>query len=186
MPFQIGNTLTLSQNENILNAKLVNFLDWQNFEKCDPTSPFPIITNEFSQIIQYFQWGLVPTWAKNIAMGANMTKTKIENLLEKPALQAIYTYKRCIIPLTSYSAWANPEKTNIYDYTVSANSLICVAGLWSLYGEGLYTFSILTQKKTINTFDIDVPFHLNTSQQQFWLTKKELHIKDLAKIRSTS
>jgi putative SOS response-associated peptidase YedK len=182
MPLYLTNNFSLQQTEQLCKAKLVNFLEWQVFQNVPNGSAFPVITNEFANIIQYFQWGLLPVWAKNIAIGRNMGKTKLHNLEEKTALQAIYAYKRCIIPVTSYTIWADAKKTKLMEHKANVGSLFFLTGLWSLWGEGLYTFSILTQQKTMADEIVDIPIQVTPYQFPIWLQKKTLNLDFIKKL----
>ncbi len=182
MPLYLTNRFSLSLNEQLCKAKLVTFLEWQSFENINVGNAFPVITNEFDSIIQYFQWGLVPVWAKSHIIGNNMGKTKLHNLEEKDALQAIYKYKRCIVPVSSYTIWADAKKTKQMEHTAPAGNLFFLTGLWSVWGEGLNTFSILTQQKTIDNEIVDIPIQITPYQFPLWLHKRTLGLDFIKKL----
>ncbi len=179
MPFQLSNTFSQNTNQTKLSANLVTFLEWQKFEHIAVGEAFPVITNEFAQVIQYFQWGLVPVWAKSPVIGRNMGKTKLANLHEKAALQAIFEYKRCVVPVSYFSVWANKEKTALLEKTALNDEPLMLAGIWSLWSEGLYTFSVLTSEYEVKGQKVDWPFILSKSQKSTWLQKSTFSIKTL-------
>ncbi len=182
MPIYISNNFSKVKNEQFCKAKLVTFLEWQTLDKATIGSAFPVITNEFVGIIQFFQWGLVPVWAKSPIMGNNMAKTKMENLLEKEALQAIYRYKRCVVPVSSYCVWSDAKKTNVLEHSAPTGSIFLLAGLWSVWGEGLNTFSILTQQKTHENNILDVPILLPIHKMPLWLQKNSMQLDFIKKL----
>lgn len=44
------------------------------------------------------QWGLVPPWAKDPAIGSGMINARAETAAEKPAFRAAFHRKRCLVP----------------------------------------------------------------------------------------
>lgn len=186
MPIQLSNQLSQVNTEVNCNAKLVSFLDWQSFTNISVQGFFPIITNEFPQIIQYFQLGLVPIWAKNIAMGAKMGKTKKENLVKNDALQAIYQYKRCIIPATAFTIWANQKKTDTLEIKAATTKCFFLLGLWSVWGEGMQTFSVITQKQTYQNNLMDIPIGIEFEEKDKWLDKRTVSLSLLNTLKTTS
>jgi putative SOS response-associated peptidase YedK len=185
MCINISNNLTKEQIPILTHAKLLDFIEWQPFIQIKATEFFPVITNEFNNVVQYFKWGLVPTWAKNVAMGMNMTKTKKENLLEKTALQAIFRYKRCAIPVTSFSIWRNKEKKEYQEIEAPNNSVFWLCGLWDVWGEGLQTFSVLTHKQNSNGETIEVPLGTSFDYMRNWLNKGTVQLNIFEKIPPT-
>jgi putative SOS response-associated peptidase YedK len=153
---------------SLVRAKPLDFVEWQPKQDARSGDFMPIITNEFSGILQYFKWGLVPVWAKNIAMGTNMYNTKLENLLEKTALQAIYRYKRCLLPATDFTIRLDAKKKESKTFTAVNNQVFLLCGLWDVWGEGLQSFSILTQKKGA----IDIPIIISLTHKDKWLSKR--------------
>ena len=51
-----------------------------------PTQQAPVIANlDGTNHVKLFQWGLVPSWAKDISIGNRMINARAEALAEKPA-----------------------------------------------------------------------------------------------------
>ncbi len=50
-------------------------------------------------------WGLVPSWAKEAAMGARMTNARAERLAEKPAFRGALRSRRCLIAADGFYEW---------------------------------------------------------------------------------
>ena len=53
-----------------------------------------------------FQWGLVPPWTKDPAMGAKMTNARSETLTEKPSFRNAFKRRRCLIPASGFQVLA--------------------------------------------------------------------------------
>ena len=56
------------------------------------------------------RWGLVPSWAKDIAIGNRMINARIETLAEKPAFKRALKKRRCLLPADGYYEWYPTEQ----------------------------------------------------------------------------
>lgn len=54
------------------------------------------------------RWGLVPTWAKDPAIGARMINARLETAAEKPAYRQAFAKRRCLVPADGYYEWYTP------------------------------------------------------------------------------
>lgn len=52
-----------------------------------------------------FRWGLVPSWAKDPAVGSRMINARAEGITEKPAYRAAVARRRCLIPADAFYEW---------------------------------------------------------------------------------
>jgi putative SOS response-associated peptidase YedK len=50
-------------------------------------------------------WGLIPSWAKERAIGARMINARAETLAEKPAFRAAFRARRCLIVADGFYEW---------------------------------------------------------------------------------
>ncbi len=51
------------------------------------------------------RWGLVPSWAKETAIGNRMINARMETLAEKPAFKRAFAKRRCLLPADGYYEW---------------------------------------------------------------------------------
>lgn len=56
--------------------------------------------------VQAFQWGLVPSWAKDVKVGSRMINARAETVAAKPAFKAVFRKHRLIIPMDGFYEWA--------------------------------------------------------------------------------
>jgi putative SOS response-associated peptidase YedK len=160
-----------------LQLQIAPLMEWHPTYNAAPSQVMPIVTNEFPKIIQFFKWGLVPQWAKDPAMGQRMINSRHESILEKPAINAIFKYKRCIVLADGYYEWqktGNKTKQPIR-FHLANNNIMLLAGLYDTWGEGLQTFSIITTaaNDAIAPIHDRMPILLNLREAATWLSNRE-------------
>jgi putative SOS response-associated peptidase YedK len=108
------------------------------------------------------KWGLVPSWAKDPAIGNRMINARSETVADKPAFKKAFGKRRAIVPADGYYEWykteGDPELTSKkapkqpFYITPKDGSVLAMAGLYEFwrsdYGdddeEWLITYTILT------------------------------------------
>jgi putative SOS response-associated peptidase YedK len=95
-------------------------------------------------------WGLVPSWAKEQAIGARMINARGETLREKPSFRNAYKRRRCLILADGYYEWqrSGPVKQP-YFISFASGEPFGMAGLWETWrdpgsGEPLESGCIVT------------------------------------------
>lgn len=56
------------------------------------------------------RWGLVPSWAKDPAIGSRMINARVETINEKPAYRRAAARRRCLLPADGYYEWYEPTE----------------------------------------------------------------------------
>src|SRR5215210_1183079 len=51
------------------------------------------------------RWGLVPSWAKDLKIGARMINARVETVHEKPAYRRAFARRRCLLPADGFYEW---------------------------------------------------------------------------------
>ncbi|MCA9875835.1 MAG: SOS response-associated peptidase [Ardenticatenaceae bacterium] len=96
-----------------------------------------------------FRWGLIPSWAKDMKMGARMINARSETVAEKPAFRSAFKRRRCLIPADGFYEWQkqNGGKQPLY-IRLRDERPFALAGLWEIWqspgGDELETCTILT------------------------------------------
>ncbi|MBN1764603.1 MAG: SOS response-associated peptidase [Sedimentisphaerales bacterium] len=114
--FQLADTPSLSPRYNIA-----------------PGQEVTAILNQEGQgrTCRLFSWGLIPTWAKDPAMGAKLINARAETVSEKPAFRESFKNKRCLIPADGFYEWHKKDKTSRpYFIRMQYNEPFAFAGLW--------------------------------------------------------
>lgn len=125
------------------------------------------------------RWGLVPSWAKDIDIGAKMINARAETAAEKPAFRAAMRRRRCLIPVSGFYEWqANPAgKGPKQPYWIARadGGLMSFAGLWEIWtapdGSELRTCSILTTdaSEALAPVHHRMPVMLEAGEFEAWL-----------------
>lgn len=120
-----------------------------------PTQAVRIIADSLSEqpgvrTMELARWGLVPSWAKDPAIGQRMINARAETIGEKPSYRAPLRYARCLIPADGYFEWKAPPagkrlKTPYYFFRADGRPL-AFAGLYSLWRDELLTCTIVTRQ----------------------------------------
>src|SRR5262245_35795752 len=70
-----------------------------------PTQLVPIVANRSQRALEIARWGLVPSWAKELAIGNRMINARAESLAEKPAFRDAFARRRCLVPADGFFEW---------------------------------------------------------------------------------
>jgi putative SOS response-associated peptidase YedK len=98
-----------------------------------PTQPVLAIPNDGNKAANFFVWGLIPSWAKDLSIGDRLINARAETLAEKPAFRGSYKYKRCLVLADGFYEWkAQPGTKSKVPYFVYLKSrqAFAFAGLW--------------------------------------------------------
>ncbi len=141
-----------------------------------PTHPHPVVTNDHPGVIQFFNWGLIPSWAKDASMGSRLINARMETVLEKPSFRGI-KYRRCLVPFDGFYEWKRMGRyKKPFRITLSDESVFCVAGTWESWhdpmtGNTIFSFCILTMppNELVGAIHNRMPAILKREQEKRWL-----------------
>jgi putative SOS response-associated peptidase YedK len=117
-----------------------------------PTQQVPVlrIAKDGTRELAFLRWGLVPSWAENLAVGNRMINAKGETVSTKPAFRAAFKARRCLVLADGFYEWAKlPDgKKQPYLIELASGELFAFAGLWERWqspeGQEVETCTILT------------------------------------------
>jgi putative SOS response-associated peptidase YedK len=122
------------------------------------------------------RWGLVPSWAKDPAIGNQMINARAETLTTKPAFRVAVRKRRCIIPADGFYEW---QKQGSYKQPVRivlrSREPFGFAGLWEHWqppeGEELLTCTIITTEANVllKVVHDRMPVILPKEKESLWL-----------------
>lgn len=98
--------------------------------------------------IALLKWGLVPSWAKDTAIGNKLINARSETVAEKPSFRDAFRKRRCLIPATGFYEWQRRKSgKQPFHIRMKGGGLFAMAGLWERWeksSEPLETCTILT------------------------------------------
>jgi putative SOS response-associated peptidase YedK len=116
-----------------------------------PTQEAPIVraARGGGRELAMARWGLVPYWAKDLAVGTKMINARCEGVETKPAFRAAIEKRRCIVPATGFFEWKGvARQKQPFAITLPDRHVFGFAGLWERWkpaeGEPVETFTIVT------------------------------------------
>jgi putative SOS response-associated peptidase YedK len=115
-----------------------------------PTQTTSVVLNASPRTLSAARWGLVPFWAKDIAIGSKMFNARAETLGEKPAFRTLLDKRRCLVLADSFYEWRREpdgSKTPMRIMLASGEPF-AFAGLWDVWktpgGERMTSCSVIT------------------------------------------
>ncbi len=100
-----------------------------------PSQDVLAIANRAPRAVHPLRWGLVPSWAKDAAIGHRMINARAETLAERPAFRSALARRRCLVPADGFYEWRRQGKTKKQPFHVRARdgAPLAFAGLWELW-----------------------------------------------------
>ncbi|GAA0644262.1 SOS response-associated peptidase [Streptomyces thermocarboxydovorans] len=60
---------------------------------------------EVRRQLRALRWGLVPSWADDLKIGARLINARVETVHEKPAFRRAFVKRRCLLPADGFYEW---------------------------------------------------------------------------------
>jgi len=99
--------------------------------------------------LTFLNWGLVPSWAKDVGIGSKLINARAETLAQKPAFRAAFRSRRCLIPADGFYEWKKKSKQP-YFIARKDGRPVAIAGLWEHWespdGSVIESFTIITTR----------------------------------------
>jgi len=145
-----------------------------------PSQDAPVIAqDQEGKRMGLLRWGLIPSWAKDPAMGNRMINARSETVAEKPAFRGAFRRRRCLVPADGFFEWAGKGATKgpkiPYWIHRPDREPFLMAGLWEKWvpvdAAPLYTFTILTTEAAPAIHEIHprMPVILPAGARDQWL-----------------
>jgi putative SOS response-associated peptidase YedK len=142
-----------------------------------PSQQVPVIvrTNQASDA-KPMQWGLVPWWAKDPAIGNRMINARAETLTGKGAFKNLVESRRCLVPADGFYEWRKEAKRKVpMWFHLKSKEPFAFAGLWDIWrkpdGNKLETFTIITTEpnELMRPIHNRMPVILRREDEEQWL-----------------
>jgi len=148
----------------------------------------PVITNKSPNKIEFFQWGIIPFWTKDIKSGMTFSNKTLnargETMFEKSSYRAAAKSRRCLIITDGFFEHHHlGGKTYPFHIQLQDEAPMSMAGLWEKWvdkstGEVLFTVAIVTTQGNPLMANIHnnpkaagprMPVILNKENEKDWL-----------------
>jgi putative SOS response-associated peptidase YedK len=60
--------------------------------------------------LRVVRWGLVPSWAKDPAIGSRLINARVETVDAKPSFRSAFARRRCLLPADGFYEWLKVEQ----------------------------------------------------------------------------
>ncbi len=152
-----------------------------------PSQPIPVVLEPSgSRMLDAFRWGLIPSWAKDAAIGNKLINARAETLAEKPSFRNALSRRRCLIPGDGFYEWKKEaDKRQPMHIRRQDGELFAFAGLWEEWrqadGTPLRTCTIITVAPNALMADIHdrMPAMLRPDAEAQWLDMSQRNVPDL-------
>lgn len=147
--------------------------------------PMPVITSEEPNELNFYNWGLIPSWIKTLEAANDINKktanARSETVFEKPSFRSAIKSRRCIVPASGFYEWRHEGKEKT-PYFVSAKDqeIFSFAGIYESWtntatGEIINSFSILTMEANelmqyVHNNRNRMPVILSKEDEKYWLS----------------
>lgn len=136
------------------------------------------------------RWGLVPSWAKDPAIGNRMINARAETVAEKPSYRSAYKHRRCAILANGFYEWRKEGNGKTpWFITTEDDSPFAFAGLWESWsdketGETMQTTTIITAdaNEFMSSLHHRMPVILQPVAADRWFSGDNELIHEVAKI----
>jgi len=101
-----------------------------------PTQPVAVVRlapeqPEAERELVWLRWGLIPSWAKDPAVGNRMINARAETAAEKPAYRDAFRRRRCLVAADGFYEWQRSgRRKQPYFIHMRDDSPFALAGLW--------------------------------------------------------
>jgi putative SOS response-associated peptidase YedK len=141
-----------------------------------PTQEVVSILSNGTAHLDWLQWGLIPSWAKDASIGSKMINARAETLAEKPSFKRLLRSRRCLVPADGFYEWKKERSGKIPMYiTLKDGSPFAFAGLWDLWrdpeGRQIRTCTLITTEPNAVVAPIHdrMPVILPPEARDLWL-----------------
>ncbi len=143
-----------------------------------PTQILPVLTNKNPEGLSFFNWGLIPKWAKDKTISSKLINARSETISEKVSFKNALKQRRCLVIADGFYEWKRSSKKSKVPYRIILNTqdLFAFAGLWEEYEDEdqnpVHTFTIVTTtaNSAMSKIHERMPVILEPNSERIWLS----------------
>ena len=147
-----------------------------------PGQPVAVVPNDGENRLDFFIWGLIPSWAKDPKIGNRMINARAETVDQKSSFKAAFRRRRCLVLADGFYEWKREPttKTKIPMYVkLKSSSPFGMAGLWEIWHNGngseVRSCTIITTEpnELLSEIHNRMPVILPEERYRMWLNPDE-------------
>jgi putative SOS response-associated peptidase YedK len=191
--------LTRSASELAAEFSLAEIAELMPRYNIAPSQPIGVIRvdAEGQRDLSLLHWGLIPSWAKDRAIGNRMINARAETAAEKPSFRTALRRRRCIVPADGFYEWQQvaaesaagaeakggkkPKPARIpHLFKRPDGASLAIAGLWETWtdretGEHVESCTLLTTEANalVRPIHHRMPVILESPDWALWLDPRE-------------
>jgi putative SOS response-associated peptidase YedK len=147
-----------------------------NIAPTQPVAAVRVASDSVVRELALLQWGLVPFWAKDPAVGERLINARVETVADKPAFRAAFRRRRCLVVADGFYEWQKVDgRKQPYYIRLRSHQPFAFAGLWEHWegpdGSVIESCTLLTTEPN----DLMSPIHnrmpviLQPKDYELWL-----------------
>lgn len=138
-----------------------------------------ILNDAYGPKLEWFRWGLIPSWAKDPKIGYRALNSRSETARSKPMFRSAFKRRRLLIPMDGFYEWTRVGKTKKQPWHIQLpnGEPFAVAGLWETWtdpdGETVKSTTLMTTtpNATVEPIHGRMPVILPESTWETWLSE---------------
>jgi len=155
-----------------------------------PTQEAPVVVEDGGRALRLYRWGLIPSWAKDPAIGHKLINARCETLPDMPSFRGPLKRMRCLVIADGFYEWVKPTGTKAKTpmrIVLGSRKPFAMAGLYDIWkspeGQELRSFTIITTEAAgaLKAIHDRMPVILDTGAEDPWLDPKS-DPKDLRRL----
>jgi putative SOS response-associated peptidase YedK len=159
-----------------------------------PSQPVAVVANDGLNQLDFFIWGLIPSWAKDPSIGSRMINARAETLTEKPSFRNAFRRRRCLVLADGFFEWQKIQESGprirkqpMY-IQLEDGRPFAFAGLWESWnspdGSQILSCTIITTQPNdfVASIHDRMPVILPDESYNEWLQPGETDTTHLAKL----
>lgn len=150
---------------------------------------FAVAQHHDERVLEHFRWGLVPSWAKDPALGHRLFNARAETIAEKPSFRSAFAKRPCAIPVDGFYEWDHrPGKNRQPHFFTRVDGVpMVLAGLYEHWRDPdspdsppLATCTIITTAPSSDMEEIHdrMPVILERNRVDAWLNPVEVGVDE--------
>jgi len=143
-----------------------------------PLQSCAVITNQQPNDVQFYKWGLIPSWSIDNTTGINLINARAESVYQKIPFKHIIKNQRCLVLSDGFFEWRKEGKNKVpYRFNLNSDEAFAYAGLWDSWKneeteEITNSFTILTidANKMVKSVHERMPVILRKDLERLWIS----------------